>query len=73
MRNLKINPKAQSILEYVIILTVIIGAVILGAVVIKNKLIGQGAPTGESVSGDSLFGKSGKVITDFTGKVRDIK
>ncbi len=65
MRNLRINTKAQSILEYVIIFTVIIGAVIAGTVFIKKSLTGGGA----TVTEGSLFGKTGKVIEDFTGEL----
>ena len=72
MINSRLNPKAQSILEYVIILTVILAAVILGTVAIKKSLIGTATKGEEVPEASSLFGKTGKVISDYTGELKKI-
>jgi len=72
MKIFRSDRKAQSILEYVVILTVILAAVILGSQYIKNSLLGKDVDKPENVSDTSLFGQAGGVISDHTNAIASI-
>jgi hypothetical protein len=72
MKDFRFNKKAQSILEYVIILTVILAAILLGTKYIKNSLLGKDVTDSSQVSDTSLFGQAGGVITDHTSELANI-
>ncbi|MFQ5680502.1 MAG: hypothetical protein ACE5GG_00380 [Candidatus Omnitrophota bacterium] len=57
--------KAQSILEYVIVLTAIVAAVILGAGAVKDKLYKAADADGQG--GGGLISGAADTITEFTG------
>jgi hypothetical protein len=62
--------KGQSILEYVIVLTVIVGAVIVGAVILAGKGKSQDGSDARGVG--KLMYKSAETIKAATGKVAGI-
>ena len=69
MKDLKINYKAQSILEYVIVLTAIVAALLFGIKHIRKSLIGTEDGAAVSTTETSLFGTAGDMITDWTGEL----
>lgn len=69
MKDLKVNHKGQSVLEYVIVLTAIVAAILFGAKYIRKSLIGTEAGTTVDESVDSVFGTAGNMITDWTGEL----
>lgn len=73
MKDLKINHKGQSVLEYVIVLTAIVAAILFGVKYIKKSLIGTETGTEVDSGETSVFGTAGDMITDWTGELPGVE